>query len=163
MSKREVFLAILEKEYPTTLRVMKAYPEDKLDWTPHEKSKKARDLMLTIIGEEKSFVVGALQGKIDFTSIPQGVMTKGEMLDLYEKSHAEVVQKIKEASDDDFEKTMQFPVEPGKMGDVLVNNLCWLMIMDQIHHRGQFSVYLRMAGGLVPSIYGPSADEPWPM
>ena len=27
--------------------------------------------------------------------------------------------------------------------------------------RGQFSVYLRMAGGKVPSIYGPSADEPW--
>jgi len=23
------------------------------------------------------------------------------------------------------------------------------------------SVYLRMAGGKVPSIYGPSADEPW--
>ena len=29
---------------------------------------------------------------------------------------------------------------------------------DQIHHRGQFSIYLRMAGGKVPSIYGPSAD-----
>ena len=36
------------------------------------------------------------------------------------------------------------------------------MIMNHIiHHRGQFSVYLRMAGGKVPSIYGPSADEKW--
>ena len=37
----------------------------------------------------------------------------------------------------------------------------WLMLNDSIHHRGQLSVYERMAGGLVPSIYGPSADEPW--
>ena len=36
-----------------------------------------------------------------------------------------------------------------------------MMLWDQIHHRGQLSVYLRMAGGSVPSIYGPSADEPW--
>ncbi len=33
--------------------------------------------------------------------------------------------------------------------------------MDMGHHRGQFSVYLRMAGGKVPSIYGSTADEPW--
>jgi uncharacterized damage-inducible protein DinB len=28
-----------------------------------------------------------------------------------------------------------------------------------IHHRGQLSVYLRMLGVPVPSIYGPSGDE----
>jgi len=27
------------------------------------------------------------------------------------------------------------------------------------HHRGQLTVYLRLAGAPVPSIYGPSADE----
>jgi len=37
----------------------------------------------------------------------------------------------------------------------------WFLLMDMVHHRGQFSVYLRMADGKVPSIYGPSADEPW--
>jgi hypothetical protein len=38
--------------------------------------------------------------------------------------------------------------------------LCFLL-HDEIHHRGQFSVYLRMAGARVPSIYGPTADEEW--
>jgi uncharacterized damage-inducible protein DinB len=28
-----------------------------------------------------------------------------------------------------------------------------------IHHRGQFSVYLRLRDVSVPAIYGPSADE----
>jgi uncharacterized damage-inducible protein DinB len=37
---------------------------------------------------------------------------------------------------------------------------CWFELFDHIHHRGQFSVYLRLAGARVPSIYGPTADEP---
>ena len=28
-----------------------------------------------------------------------------------------------------------------------------------IHHRGQLTVYLRLCGGSVPALYGPSADE----
>jgi uncharacterized damage-inducible protein DinB len=28
-----------------------------------------------------------------------------------------------------------------------------------VHHRGQFTVYLRLNGVAVPAIYGPSADE----
>jgi uncharacterized damage-inducible protein DinB len=47
------------------------------------------------------------------------------------------------------------------MGDVPKMQALWMFLCDQIHHRGQFSVYLRMADGKVPSIYGPSADEPW--
>jgi uncharacterized damage-inducible protein DinB len=27
------------------------------------------------------------------------------------------------------------------------------------HHRGQLTVYLRLAGSTVPAIYGPSADD----
>jgi uncharacterized damage-inducible protein DinB len=30
-----------------------------------------------------------------------------------------------------------------------------------VHHRGQLSVYLRLLDIPVPSIYGPTADEPW--
>jgi uncharacterized damage-inducible protein DinB len=29
-----------------------------------------------------------------------------------------------------------------------------------VHHRGQLTVYLRLTGAAVPSIYGPTADEP---
>jgi uncharacterized damage-inducible protein DinB len=36
------------------------------------------------------------------------------------------------------------------------------MFLDLVHHRGQMSVYIRLAGGKLPSIYGPSADEPMP-
>jgi uncharacterized damage-inducible protein DinB len=29
-----------------------------------------------------------------------------------------------------------------------------------VHHRGQMTVYLRLMGGKVPAIYGPSKDDP---
>jgi len=38
----------------------------------------------------------------------------------------------------------------------------WGNLMDEVHHRGQLTIYLRLAGGKVPSIYGPSGDEPMP-
>jgi len=31
-----------------------------------------------------------------------------------------------------------------------------------VHHRGQLTVYLRLVDVPVPSIYGPTADEPFP-
>ena len=65
------------------------------------------------------------------------------------------------ASEEALNKTVQFPVGPGKMGDFRAMDVLWTSLMDQVHHRGQFSVYLRLAGAKVPSIYGPSADEPW--
>lgn len=48
-----------------------------------------------------------------------------------------------------------------KMGSMRKLDLLRFMLNDHIHHRGQLSVYLRMSGGKVPSIYGPSKDEPW--
>jgi uncharacterized damage-inducible protein DinB len=36
----------------------------------------------------------------------------------------------------------------------------WGFLFDSIHHRGQITTYLRPMGGKVPSIYGPSADDP---
>jgi uncharacterized damage-inducible protein DinB len=40
-----------------------------------------------------------------------------------------------------------------------LGEMLWSFLFDAIHHRGQLSTYLRPAGGKVPSIYGPSADD----
>jgi uncharacterized damage-inducible protein DinB len=47
------------------------------------------------------------------------------------------------------------------MGKLRKGDILWMFLYDQIHHRGQLSIYNRMVGAKVPSIYGPSADEPW--
>ncbi|HZV12602.1 MAG TPA: DinB family protein [Candidatus Kapabacteria bacterium] len=43
--------------------------------------------------------------------------------------------------------------------EATLGNMCWGLLHDAIHHRGQLSSYLRPMGAKVPSIYGPSADD----
>jgi uncharacterized damage-inducible protein DinB len=57
----------------------------------------------------------------------------------------------------------EIEIQSGKTSFMKVRraDALWFIAMDGFHHRGQFTVYLRLAGGKVPSIYGPSGDEPW--
>ena len=56
--------------------------------------------------------------------------------------------------------SVQLFVAPKTLGDYPTMEFLWFLLFDHIHHRGQLSVYLRMVGK-VPSIYGPSGDQPW--
>jgi len=161
MTEKDQLLSTLEREHPTTLKLLKAYPAAKGDLRPHERSMSARELAWVFVAE--GFLAeGALQGTIDFSRpTPPPPASMGEVITAYESAHRAMVEKIRKTPEADLNKTMKFPTGPQQIGDLRRMDVLWTSVMDQVHHRGQFSVYLRMAGGKVPSIYGPSADEPW--
>ena len=160
MSEKDMFFSMWEREFQTTLKVLKAYPHDRQDFRPHERSRSAKELAWTFVGEEKTGVAGALTGQINFdVSNPPANMK--DVISEYEKLHKESVDKFNKLSEEELNGNMKFPVGPKTMGDLRRIDVLWTTVMDMIHHRGQFSVYLRMVGGKVPSIYGPTADEPW--
>jgi len=68
---------------------------------------------------------------------------------------------IKSTPDAKMDEKVHFFTAPKTMGEFSRIDWLWFLLSDEIHHRGQLSVYLRMADGKVPSIYGPSGDEPW--
>ena len=78
-----------------------------------------------------------------------------------DRAFKNMAAEVRKTGEQQLNTTVKFPTGPGKMGDLRRLDFLWMMLNDMIHHRGQFSVYLRMAGGKVPSIYGPSKDEPW--
>jgi uncharacterized damage-inducible protein DinB len=160
---RDEFLKIYEAEHEKTLRVLRAFPKEKADLRPHPRSKTARELAWIFVVEqgavEKSLTTG-----FDFSKpmqSPPPPETFEAIVDAFQKGHGHIRGLISVQRDDELCETMQFPVGPGKLGDWKKIEFLRQMLHDQIHHRGQFSVYLRMADGKVPSIYGPSADEPW--
>lgn len=161
MTEREQFIQNWEREFQTTLKVLKAYPADKASLKPHPKCPTALELAWRMVTEVPILVNGALTGTFDFMTPRPAPATMQEAIAAYEKNHHESVEKLKKMTDADFNKMIKFMVAPKTMGDVRSGDTLWLLLMDSIHHRGQFSVYLRMAEGRVPSIYGPSADEPW--
>ena len=160
MTEKEMFLDTWQREFQTTMKVLNQFPTDKKDFRPHERSRSAHELAYTFIAEQSGMST-ALDGQVRFDAGPAMPSTFKECLDLYEKSNNALVSKIKALNDDTLNGTVPFPVGPNKMADFRKLDLLWTIMMDMIHHRGQFSVYLRMAGGKVPSIYGPTADEPW--
>ena len=83
------------------------------------------------------------------------------MIAAFERATATVQQKVAAMPDERMSAMIRFFTGPGTLSDVPLAQIMWLMLLDSVHHRGQLSVYLRMTGGKVPSIYGPSHDEPW--
>jgi uncharacterized damage-inducible protein DinB len=161
MSEKDMFINTWEREFQTTLRVLKALPADKADLKPAEKSKSAKDLAWTFFAEEGVMIDGVCKGKIDFASMPKPPATLHEVISAYENSHKGNVDKVKALTEAELNSSIPFMVAPKQMGQVRRADLLWMAVMDSVHHRGQLSVYLRIAGAKVPSIYGPTADEPW--
>jgi uncharacterized damage-inducible protein DinB len=160
VTEKDMFLQTFDRECQTTLKVLKAYPAAKGDYKPHERSRTAKELAWTFV-QEQGIAGKALSGRIEFSPPTPPPPTFGDTLMAFEKASRETAAKAAKASEEDLSRTVQFPAGPGKMGDFRAMDILWMTLMDQVHHRGQLSVYLRMAGGKVPSIYGPTADEAW--
>lgn len=155
MKEKEMAQKIRQKEMELNLKVFKAFPKDKLDFKPHERSRTAGEIMAVFINEERANL-GIADGKVDFSKMPRDKFNSlDDILKAYTKVHGEVDEKIKNLPEEAFNEQVDFAGMPMRRGDAFRS-----MGLDNIHHRGQLSVYLRMAGGKVPSIYGPSADEP---
>ncbi len=161
VSMMDMFLRSWDQEYQTTLKLLRAYPEDKIDLKPHEKLRSARELAWTIVTNEPWIVDGILTGKFASGGGNPPPASMREIIDNYEKIHHQAMDKVKRLNDKDLERTVKFFIGPGKTGDVKISDILSVLLLDHVHHRGQLSVYQRIAGGRVPSIYGPTADEPW--
>jgi uncharacterized damage-inducible protein DinB len=161
---QQQFLAAYEREHQTTMRVLAAYPPEKAQLRPHPRSKSARELAWIFVLERG--LGRAAMGNVFATRAPGGELPPPperweDILAALTTAHAEFAELVRSYTPEQFQETVKFFTGPRQLGDWTRNHLAWFLLHDQIHHRGQFSVYLRMAGGKVPSIYGPSADEPW--
>lgn len=161
MTEKEMFLNAWQREFGTTMKILKQMPADKADFRPNAtKARSAKELASVFI-QELGVVAGVVKGKIDFGGEMPSFASFGDLLKAYEGKQKEMVTKVQAMSETDWTSKITTPVGPKQMGEVRRADMLWLMLNDSIHHRGQFSVYLRLVGAKVPSIYGPSGDEPW--
>jgi uncharacterized damage-inducible protein DinB len=161
----EFFLAQLEREALVTRRALERVPEGRPEWRPHEKSMPLGYL---------STLVATMPSWIDM------MITKNE-LDLnppggsrFKPAESTTTRELLQALDDSVAKgrgalrntTDEHLLTPWRLlaaGHVVMENPRHVVLADTFthlaHHRGQLTVYLRLNGAPVPSIYGPSADD----
>lgn len=158
--ERARLMEAVQRETAITRRVLAAFPSDQADFRPHPRSMTARDLCW-LFTMEMRIGTRALMGAEKLYDGSEPPATLEEIGAAFDQGRDELLAVLRTCDDEDLAATVPFPVGPGKLAEWPRPEFLWLMIRDQIHHRGQLSVYLRLAGGKVPSIYGPSADEPW--
>jgi uncharacterized damage-inducible protein DinB len=162
MSEKQKFQQAWDRESATTLKVLKAFPADKVALKPHPTCRSANELAWAFVFEG----VGgsqAVEGEMKFPppNMPPMPSTWHGMVNEVERALKLMGDQVKKVGDAQLETTVKFFTGPKQMSDLRRLDVLWFLLNDMIHHRGQFSVYLRMAGGKVPAIYGPSADEKW--
>ena len=163
VSAKQQFLDTFARETATTLKVLRALPANQGDFRPHMRAKSARELAFTFVMEQ-TLLTKALMNQLNFTGGGTPPLVPSDLnaiIDQIDRDQGDLLQLLRRTPEDELHTTVQFPTGPGQVGDWSKLAFAWFILSDQIHHRGQYSVYVRMAGGKVPSIYGPSADEPW--
>jgi uncharacterized damage-inducible protein DinB len=157
MTNREFFVHLCSDEYPRFLGVLQAAPGARLDYRPHPRSRSAYELIGHLIGHEQDLLELAETGSINHRlQVPFGAID--EAVSIYRETRESLAPKLAGLDDTAWEEMGMFIVQGNVIMQAPMRNLAWMLLFDAIHHRGQLSTYLRPMGGMVPSIYGPSAD-----
>jgi len=158
MDQKALYLKFWESEAKATRKVLSRIPQDKSDYKPDPKARSARDLAWVIVTEEQALPEGISSGKIDWKELGTPA-TVQEILDAYDSKHDAITKQLKEIDPAAWEKDVALVYQGQEVMRSPGYDIAWSFLLDQIHHRGQLSTYLRPMGSTVPSIYGPSADE----
>ena len=163
MTFTQSFLNELESESKTTRKMLERVPADKYDWKPHEKSMTLRQLA-THVAEIPGWINMVLNtSELDFAKSaynPVVINNTDELLAHFEKSYAEGKEALQKANDKQLEDTWTM-----RSGDKIHFSSAKLEMIrhcfcQEVHHRAQLGVYLRLLNIPIPGSYGPSADEP---
>lgn len=156
-----MFLEQLEREVPSTRKVLERVPEGIPDWKPHPKSMELGYLTSLVAGMPSWIALMIDQEFLDLGTGTRGPIpeTSQERVALFDKS----VDAAKRALSATTEEHLLTPWQLRMNGTVVDEKPRYQTIADTFthfgHHRGQLTVYLRLNEKAVPSIYGPTADE----
>ena len=164
MKLTELFIAELEREAPRTRGALQQVPTGRDDWAPHPKSMPLGRLAGLVAGMPSWFSLVIDQGELNLTP-PEGQGTfQQPAIDTLVAVHDANVEKGRASllkTTDEYLMTTNWKLLAG--GKVVMDQPRHIVLRDTMnhlaHHRGQLTVYLRLAGATVPAIYGPSADD----
>jgi uncharacterized damage-inducible protein DinB len=165
MTITEILAAQLEREAVITRKALERVPEGRPDWKPHEKSMPL-GYLATLVATMPGWIAMMLtQDELDLNPPggggyePPATDTNAALLAAFDASVARAREALAKTTDERLQTSWRLLVG----GRVVAENTRLVNVADTFthlaHHRGQLTVYLRLNGAPVPSIYGPSADD----
>ena len=154
------YLRELEAEAAATRACLENVPMEKADWKPHDKSMPLGYLAAMIAEMPKWIQYTIEKGEIDFGSFDhEKIETTHQLVAAFDINMAAVRDALKSVTDEGLKETFSLKNKGKLLMSLPKDESVSQSINHLVHHRGQLTVYLRLNGIPVPSIYGPSADD----
>ncbi len=160
----DTLLPEFDREMGQTRKVLDRVPDGQFDWRPHPTSMTLGRLAEHLAEMPIWAATTMAQSELDMTtSRPadyQSPATRAQVLAMFDGSLKAARASIAGKTDGEFDAPWTL-----KAGGKEVFTMPKAAVMrnfvlnHMVHHRGQMTVYLRMLGVPIPSIYGPSGDE----
>ena len=162
----QMILPEFDHEMANTRKTLERVPNDKFAWKPHEKSMTLGQLA-SHLSTIPSWTKNTFEGD-ELNLAPAGqeprrleeAKSTAELLETFDQHVATARAALEKATDENWQGKWSL-----LFGDKTIFTLPRMAVVrgfilsHSIHHRAQLGVYLRLLDVLVPSIYGPSADE----
>ena len=165
MTLTEWFLAELESEVVKSRRVLERVPAGRRDWKPHDRSMELgylSDLVANIfswVGMAITLDELDLAPKDGPKYKPAPLNTPAELVAALEKAVAQAREALQKTNDAYLETPWRLLAGGQLAFEQPRHQVIRDTFLHSAHHRGQMTVYLRLLGSTVPSVYGPTADD----
>ena len=161
---RQLLLPELEAEFANTRKMLANIPDGNTAFKAHERSMPLSTLAghTAIMPGYISLILGT--PSVDMAATPLEsltMLTTAQILADFDHLADAAITALKGASDQTFEQEWVLSAGPTKIfSGTRYMAYRLLGVNHMVHHRAQLGLYLRLLGAPVPSVYGPSADEP---
>lgn len=152
----------LKNEYDTTRKFFENFPEDKNDYTPHEKSMKMMPLASHIaeVFAWPKMILNTSEldfGKGDYQ--PASPANREELLKKLDNDYQEGISSLETATEDLLEPNWSLKMNGDTLAEWSKYGAIRHALNQATHHRAQLGVYYRLNDIALPSSYGPTADQ----
>lgn len=151
-----------ETEYQTTRKFFEAYPENKNDYAPHEKSMKMMPLA-THIAEVFGWPDIMLKtSDLDFATSgyqPKQLSSKEDLLQVLDENFKYAKEALGNAKEENLNDTWALKNDGHELAKWSKYGSIRHALNQITHHRAQLGVYYRINDIPLPGSYGPSADD----
>jgi uncharacterized damage-inducible protein DinB len=163
----DLFLDELKQEAAGTRKVLERVPEGHYDWRPHPKSM-GFGYMASLVATMPAWIEAMIkQDELDFAPKdgangykPTELRTAAELVAALDESVEKARAALAGTTDEHLQTTWKLKAAGYLVTELpRYSNIRIGVFNHWAHHRGQLTVYLRLNEAVVPSLYGPSADE----
>jgi uncharacterized damage-inducible protein DinB len=150
----------MQAEYTATKKCLERIPANLYEYKPHPKSMNLGYLALLVAEIPLWINIAITKGVVDFTTFQHfELSTSQALVEHFDNNFESAIVALQHITDEVLGEPFVLRNGETELMRQTKNECISSSINHWIHHRGQLTVYMRLNDILVPSIYGPSADE----